>query len=252
MIPRFSCALNGVSPEDIDPALLLTDVTELPPRRRVSSVPTVRHGLMLLRRVRESLTVRLRFLIPEYDPVRRRDLAQKLHAWASPGGLLTTSDRPGQQLRVICDTLPLLSAMSWSDELEIDLTACRVPFWEYAEENRVVTGGAAVLTLPGDAEEIPVACEVTNLGTAALTDLTLVCGDTRMVFSGLALAPGDKLALSADGDLLRAETTDGSVLLHRTADSSDLLLADGGVQTAVSVTASQPVQAVFHARGRLL
>ncbi len=252
MIPRFSCALNGVTPQSIDPALCLTDVTELPPHRRVSSVPTVRHGLMLLRRVRESLTVRLRFLIPEYDPVRRRDLAQKLHAWAAPGGLLTTSDRPGQQLHVMCDTLPLLSAMSWSDELVIDLTAFHVPFWEYTEETRVVTGSAAILTLPGDAEEIPVACEVTNLGTAALTDLTLVCGDTRMVFSGLALTPGDKLALSADGDLLCAKTAAGSVLMHRTADSSDLLLADGGAGTAVSVSASQPVQAVFHARGRLL
>ena len=95
MIPRFSCALNGVSPEDIDPALLLTDVTELPPRRRVSSVPTVRHGLMLLRRVRESLTVRLRFLIPEYDPERRRDLAQKLHAWPLPADCSPPATAPG-------------------------------------------------------------------------------------------------------------------------------------------------------------
>ena len=252
MTTRFSCALNGVTPESIDPALRVTDLTELPPRRRVASIPTVRHGLMLLRRVRESLTVRVSFIIPEYDPARRRALLSKLHAWADPGGLLTTSDRPGQQLTVVCDTLPMLSAMSWSDEIHIDFTAYANPFWEYAEATQALTSDTSVLTLPGDAEEIPVSCRVTNTGTDALTTLTLRCGDTQMTFTGLTLEPGDTFTLDASGRPLTAYINNESMLLHRTAESSDLLLADGGTETPVSVTADQTVHAAFSARGRLL
>lgn len=252
MTPRFSCALNGVTPESIDPALRVTDLTELPPRRRVSSVPTVRHGLQLLRRVRESLTIRVSFVIPEYDPIRRRTLVSQLHAWADPGGVLTTSDRPGQRLIVVCDTLPMLSALSWSDVIHIDFTAYALPFWEYEAETQAVTDSAAELLLPGDAEEIPVACKVTNTGDAPLTTLTLGCGDTQMTFAGLSLAPGSVLELSSTAGLLTAKTDGASVLMQRTGDSSDLLLADGGKPAVVSVTADGSVSAVFHARGRLL
>lgn len=249
MTPRFSCALNGVTPESIDPSLRVTDLTELPPRRRVSSVPTARHGLMLLRRVRESLTIRVSFIIPEYDPVRRRALLSRLHAWADPGGVLTTSDRPGQQLQVVCDTLPMLSALSWSDVIHIDFTAYALPFWEYVAETESADG---MLTLPGDAEEIPVACEITNTGEEAITTLTIACGDTQMTFAGLSLSPGGIMTLACPDGLLCAEAEGRSVLMLRTAESSDLLLADGGVPAAVSATADGDVRAVFHARGRLL
>lgn len=252
MTPRFSCALNGVTPESIDPAFRVTDLTELPPRRRVSTLPTLRHGLMLLRRVRESLTVRVSFVIPEHDPVRRRELLHRLHAWAEPGGVLTTSDRPGQQLQVVCDTLPLLTALSWSDEIQLEFTAYAVPFWEYEELTQVATDSAALLSLPGDVEEIPVSCRVTNTGASALTTLTLQCGATEMTFTGLNLSPGGVFALEAGGGLLRATADGTSVLMQRTGASSDLLMADGGADTPVSVTADQSVSAVFEARGQLL
>lgn len=253
MTPRFSCALNGVSPEQIDPALRVTDLTELPPRRRVASVPTARHGLMMLRRVRESVTVRVSFILPEYDPVRRRALLQKLHAWGDPGGVLTTSDRPGQRLLVVCDTLPMLSALSWADEIHLEFTAYDPPFWEAQEETRVTTTGAADLLLPGDADEVPVACTVTNTGDAPLSTLTIRCGDTAMTFEGLSIAPGASLRLWTEGGVLHAEDGGGGdLIMCRTGDSHDLLLADCGRATAVSVTADQAVEAVFHARGRML
>lgn len=252
MTPRFSCALNGATPESLDPALRVTDITELPPRRRIATVPTIRHGLRLLTRVRESLTVRISFVIPEYDPARRRALLQKLHAWADPGGALTTSDRPGQLLHVACDTLPMLSALAWSDVVNIDLTAYETPFWQQAEETCVITSGEAVLTLPGDAEDVPVSCTVTNTGSSAVTTVTLVCGSTQMTFSGLSLHPGESLVLDASGAHLSAAVNGESMLMHRTGESSDLLLADSGAATPVSVTADGTVSAAFHARGRLL
>lgn len=252
MNERFSCALNGVSPESIDPAVRVTDLTELPPRRRVVTAPTARHGLRLLRRVRESLTVRVSFLIAEYDPVRRREVLQKLHAWADPGGVLTTSDRPGQRLAVQCDTLPTMSALCWSDEMYLEFTAYGVPFWELEEEATVITDSTAALTLGGSADECPVGAIVVHAGTEALTTLHLECGETQMTFEGLSLAPGGRFTLRYEDGLLRAEADGQSALMQRTADSSDLLLAAGGEETAVRVTADQPVSALFHGRGRLL
>ncbi|MBE5795815.1 MAG: hypothetical protein E7327_00370 [Clostridiales bacterium] len=252
MNERFSCTLNGISPASIDPAVRVTDLTELPPRRRVVTVPTARHGLRLLRRVRESLTVRVSFLIAEEDPVRRRTVLQALHRWAEPGGLLTVSDRPGQHLTVQCDTLPTMSALCWTDELAIEFTAYAVPFWETDESAKVTTGSSATLTLPGNADECPVGAVVTNNGSAALTTLTLRCGDTQMTFSGLSLAAGKKFTLGMSDGLLYADANGTGALMLRSGDSSDLLLADGGAATPVSVTADQPVQAVFSGRGRLL
>ncbi len=252
MPPRFSCALNGVTPESIDPTLRVTDLTELPPKCRIVTAPTGKHGLRLLRRVRESLTVRIFFIIPEYDPARRRALAAKLHAWGENGGLLTVSDRPGQQLRVVCDTLPMLSALCWSDEIRMEFTAYTDPFWEFAEATRAEITDAGTLTLPGSAVECPASVTATNLGNEPLTTITLTCGDTQMTFEDLALAPGETLILQMADGLLEAAAADVSILMCRTPESSDLLLAMGGTENAVSVQADQPVQAAFKARGRLL
>lgn len=252
MSNRFSCTLNGVSPESIDAAIRVTDLTELPPVRRVVTAPTIRHGLQLLRRVRERLTVRVHFVIAEQDPVRRRSLLAQLHAWAEPGGVLTVSDRPGQRLGVCCDTLPMLSALCWSDEVTIDFTAYCVPFWEYEEETIVTTTSRTTLLLPGTADECPVNVVCANTGSAGLTTLTLGCGRTFMTFKNLNLAPGGVLTLQVTDGLLRADAGGTSSLMKRTADSSDLLLADCGIETPVIVTADQPVNACFHARGRLL
>lgn len=252
MTNRFSCTLNGVSPESVDAAARVTDMTELPPRMRVVTVPTPRHGLRLLRRVRESLTVRVSFIIAEYDPVRRREVCQKLHAWAARGGELTVSDRPGQRLIVECDTLPTMNALSWSDEMSIELTAYAVPFWEEAAETSVTTAEAAALLLPGTADACPVGAEVTNLGTEALTSLTLRCGDTQMTFEGMSVPAGGVFSLRHEGGVLIAEAAGESALMHRTDGSHDLLLADCGEETEVAVSGDQPVSAVFHGRGRAL
>lgn len=252
MINRFSCTLNGVSPQSVHSAIRVTDLTELPPRLRVTTVPTARHGLRLLRRVRESLTVRVSFLLADYDPVSRREALAALHAWACPGGILTVSDRPGQQLQVECDTLPMMSALCWSDEISIDFTAYAVPFWETAEETSTATTGSAALTLPGTADDCPVCVEVANTGPDALTALTLQCGDTQIAFEGLAIPPGIVLSLGYRNGLLYAEADGVSVLMQRTASSSDCLLADAGSAVSVAVTADQHVSAIFHGRGRFL
>lgn len=252
MITRYSCALNGQSLDSLDASIHITDVTELAPQQRIVTAAASGHGLHVLRRVRERISVQVSFLIREYDTVRRREVLQKVFAWANAGGVLTTGDRPGQQLNVLCDTMPGMSSLMWLDEMTLSFTAFETPFWESAVRQSVTTGSSAALTLPGTADDCPVSCTVVNLGSDTLTTLTLQCGSTSMTFENLALRPGDSLVLTAESALCSAMAAGKSVLMHRTGDSADSLLADSGAVTTVSVTADQAVAATFSARGRYL
>lgn len=252
MITRYSCALNGVSLDSLDAAIHITDITELPPQQRIVTASSAGHGLHVLRRVRERISVKISFLIREYDTVRRREVLQRVFAWANGGGSLTTGDRPGQQLTVLCDTLPGMSSLMWLDELTLSFTAYETPFWESVTRSSVTTGASAQLTLPGTADDCPVSCTVVNLGAEALTALTLQCGDTAMSFEKLSLSPGESLMLTAVGRSVTIQAAGKTALMNRTDESDDLLLALSGETTAVSVAADQAVAATFSARGRYL
>ncbi len=252
MMTRYLCALNGIPLHGLDASIHVTDITELPPAQRIQTAARPGHGLHLLSRVRERLTVRVSCIVQEYDVVRRREVLQKLRAWANPGGVLTTNDHPGQQLTVECTGLPTESAQSWLDELTFDFTAYAVPFWEAAEATAVTTDSSGTLALPGSAEAAPVDVTLINKGTALLYSVTLTVGDTSMTFSALNLAAGATLTLTVEADCLRATVGGVSVLSCRTEESDDLLLARCGAENAVSIQAAQPVSATFSARGRYL
>lgn len=249
---RCDCALNGASLSALDPRIRVTDVIETAPRCRIQTADHPLAGMFLLRRNRQSLGVQVRFLLQEGDVVRRRTLMQKVLAWAERGGTLTTSDRPGQQLRVLCASSPAVSALSWLDELTIEFRAYQTPFWEAVSPVSVTTADTADLTVPGTAAEAPVTAEVVNTGVAPLTTLSLAAGHTRLLFEGLNLPASSAFRLDFADGLLTAAIDGVSVLPCRTADSDDLLLAPCGQTCEVSVSADQPVQASFWVRGRYL
>lgn len=252
MMTRYSCTLNGVSLDSLDPCIHITDLTELPPRQRIVTAPCIPGGLHVLQRVRESLTVRVRFLLRAYEPQARRAAMQKVFAWAEGGGVLTFSDRPGQQLQVVCDTLPGMSSLCWLDEMELSFTACRVPYWESAQPVTLSISDSGMLAVPGTAPSAPLTCQVVNLGAAPLTSLMLTAGDASMKFTGLSIAPGSAFTLGLRNGVLSAACSGESLLMHRTADSDDLLIAPCGADCPVSVEADQSVSATFVARGRYL
>lgn len=252
MITRYTCALNGVSLDSLAACIHITDVQELAPRQRIVTAKAPGDGLHVLRTCREQIAVRVSFIVYEYDTALRRSVLQKITNWAAPGGTLIIGDRTGQQLQVISQELPGLSALMWLDELTLTFTACMPPYWEDAEAVSAVTSDTAALTLPGSALPCPVSCTVTNLGSAPLTTLTLSCANTQMTFTRLSLPASGVFTLSMSDGLLAADADGVSAMLNRTDDSDDLLLAPGGDSCTVSVTADQAVSATFEARGRYL
>lgn len=247
-----ACTLDGASLADAADGLLLIDVREDAPRMRTATCPRPDGGTTTLLCQRESLSIRVELALHEPDPAKWRAAVSALSAWAEKGGMLRLSTRPGQRLTIDRAALSVPSAADWTDKLTLTLTASEVPWWEEEQPVSAVITETGLLTVPGSTGRAPVDVTVTNGGDGVLTQVKLVCGDTQMAFEGLALSPGDELTLSAARGMLTALVGQESVLTRRTALSDDLLLAESGKVSVLSVSADQSVSAAFSVRGRYL
>lgn len=250
MTTQFDCALDDILLSSLDDHICVLDIKENTPKLRTTALSMHPDGQHLLRQTRESLTVQVHFAIHEEDPTRRREAMQVVCAWAAKGGLLTTSDRPGQQLTVICTETPAMSADDWTEALTLSFTTAHSPYWEDAEPTQVTGSGAMMLTVPGTADFAPVDAAIFNTGTAPVTHLSLHCGSTYIIFEDIFLPVGGQFFLQNTKGVLFAHINGESVLRHRTSGSADLLLAPCGQECLVSALALQPLQATFTARGR--
>lgn len=134
MADRLYCALNGTTLRDLDARIHLLDVEELAPAVRMVTASRIGGGLHLLRRQREQLSLRVRFLIEEYDIAARHQLLHLVAAWAEAGGVLTLHEDGKRVLRVVCTQYPTMSTLNWLETLSLVFTAFSCPYWEDAAE----------------------------------------------------------------------------------------------------------------------
>lgn len=236
--------LDGIPLHELDPAILVTDVQEQPPSMNVLTHPLVHgDGLRVTKRTRQSLSVAVRFLVREYDTLRRKAVMQKIVAWANAGRYLTLSDRPGQRLRVEVDALPTItSALKWTQEMSLVFTAYAVPFWESEFPTTLTTAASAELMVPGNASHVPVEASIHPTGDT----VTISVDATAITLTGLS---GDVAITHDDRGLLRISSGGQSLLASRTPASSDDLLAVPGRVNTFSITGGT---ATFSVRGRWL
>lgn len=250
MTTRYQCALDGVGLHTLDDAIIVTDIQEHPPVMRQSAAIRARYeGSLLTCNARQSLTVTIRFLIREYDVVRRKAVMRKIAAWAAGGKYLTIGDRPGQRLRVSAEISPTLtSALKWTEELSLSLTARATPYWQAETPVAAAAGpgtsGTVSLTPNGDAPRCFLEFHAVNQGSGALNRLTVGTPGASITLSGLGLAPGAAVDVAYDEHGLLTLPA-----RFRTAQSSDDLPLSTGLANAVSYSADQPVAIHFSARG---
>lgn len=252
MISRFDAAINGTWISEVDDSIIVTDVKEEKPRTRANTAEkAVGAGSRFIRNERESASVGVSFVIWEQDVQRRKEILQRVQEWAGASDVshLEINDRAGQRLCVRCTEMPsMASSLNWQEQMHAVFTAYELPFWQDSEPSRAVITANGSLFVPGMGESL---CdvEVTNNGSGAITTLTLVCGNTKLVFAGISLAAGKTLALSHDDlGLLSARIGNTSVLNKRTAESDDDLIAMCGQYNTITVSGGT-VSAVFKARG---
>lgn len=178
MADRLYCALNGTTLRDLDARIHLLDVEELAPAVRTVTANRIGGGLHLLRRQREQLSLRVRFLIEEYDIAARHQLLHLVAAWAEAGGVLTLHEDGKRVLRVVCTQYPTMSTLNWLETLSLVFTAFSCPYWEDAAETSFLMPNTSdapskLLAVPGDAPETPLNLLIRNIGDAAITTLTI-------------------------------------------------------------------------------
>ena len=263
MKTHFSCQMNGIELGDIDERIAVVDIAEESPALALSTSGNAKYdGTRLIRRTRQHLTVEITLAILERDPARRSEIADKVAAWCQDG-YLTVSYRPGQRLRCALAALPGMgSALKWAQELTIRYTAFAWPWWEdelpvVARISQAGQAGAVVLSPTGTADWTRVEAEVTNHSGGVVNSVDIVCGETRMAFTGLGMADGETLSATYDQQgLLQLLITGGgaarSAMSMRTAASSDDLIARQGSANEIRLAADGAVTGQFRARGRYI
>lgn len=258
MMTRYEAWLDKKSLSAIDPSVYILDIAYSSPRFALSAVDKPgRDGQYVTSMNARSNSVVITLEIHDQDTARRQEVCRRVQAWAMGGGVLTTRDRHGQRLCVICEEPSAVSsALKWTQPLKITLTAYEQPFWEdeYPKSTTVSgTSGKASLYVPGFGALTRVEASVKNSSGGTINALTLAAGGTKMNFDGLGLASGETLTIDYDENgLLRIRVGDASKMSCRTAASDDDLMLRTGISSEMSVSADASVTAVFKARGLYL
>lgn len=257
MRTRYEAQIDGISLSSISPAIIVTDIQEAAPnvRRTTANYPTG-DGQRVLRTVRQYLRVTITFEIHDQDVRRRAGISERVTRWAQ-GRYLKVGHRPGQRLRVICETPPAVtSAMQWTQQLKVVFSAYAVPFWEDAVATQVTISGDGDATayVRGTAKEALVEATVENTGDSAITAVTLKAGDTAFSFSDISIPSDGSLVIAYDDErVLSSRIGAASVLSKRTTASSDDLLAPCGQRVAFAVNgAGANSKTTFSVRGAYL
>lgn len=258
MRTRYEAWLDKKSLSAIDPAIYIRDIAYEAPRfmTTANDVPG-RNGQRVTNRHAQTSSVVISFEIHEQDVARRHEIMMRVQAWAAKGGKLTTNDRRGQQLRVMCEELPAISsALKWTQALKVTFTAYEQPFWEDEHPRTVVLEGmnaSKSLYAPGNGAQTRVEVQVENKSSGTIDALTLKAGGTTFDFEGIGLASGATLIIDYDEmGLLRIRVGEESKIHCRTAASDDELLIETGAHSEVIAVASGTVKAMFKARGLYL
>ena len=249
MITRYSAWMDGVGLQNLDPTIYIIDIEESVPSMNVVTMQRAGgDGMHVARRQRQALTVTIRYMVREYDTVRRKDVFNKISTWAR-GKYLSISDRPGQRLRVQCDAAPVVnSALRWTETQSLVLTAYQKPYWEDETPLAVsVAGrtGEALVNTPANAVGFYVDVVVKNTSSAKINTLRISTHHGEMFFEDIDLAAGGELGVWYDDDgILRLP------IGKRTAQSVDDFELEPGKQERFVFEADNLVNIEFFVRGR--
>lgn len=243
--------LNSVSMLRDVPDAIIVDIQYSPAQiEDVSMDKGKGHGVIITKRRFSGASVEVFYDLSIYSPEARQNAIMKVQAWAINGGILRTSDRKNQRLKVRCITPPTVgSALRWTELLSIKFQADELPFWEAETENVATITGGGTFSVGGIVDNAQVSASVTSPQT--ITTLAITCGDTTINLNGISVPAGTAVTIDYDDNgFLRIYAGGTNLMAKRTG--SDELLAPCGKATNVRVLSNVSVSCVLRARGRWL
>lgn len=234
MISRYHATLNGVGLDAISPKIYIQDISYLPPgHQRATFSVARRDGGRILNRYKEKAGCTITFVIREYNPNKRQSICQSVCAWARDGGVLKTSDRQGQQLNCVCETLPYIaSAHKWTDPLSITFSAYVLPYWQddiQTIASATGTRGSKNIFVPGSAPEAYLSARI--VAGSALTWLSLSTATTGITLNNLSLPAGGTILIDYDENMVQRIRQGNTSILGKRVGDDDLIVTCGKVNT---------------------
>ena len=250
---KHRVAVAGVQLDEIDERIMITWVGTEKPKENISTISLMgEHGSRVTNKHRDSIDVTVKFTlrIRKKQMSERETLLERINAWASMGGWLTTNYKPGRRIRVfLAEFATAGDPWEWTTEYSLVFRACGVPYWQetsgQTETQSGKSNGTFTLTNPGSSGTIDVSFLNTSSGT--VNTFSITAGESAILLSNLGLASGETLKIDrADNGQraylrIRIMDTGGS---HRSLleavdpESDDDLIIGTGAQT-VSFTAQR-------------
>lgn len=255
MITRLRASLDGHALDAIADEIYIIDAAYMtPPFSVASSTYAARDGSLVHSRTTPMTQATITFEIHEADVERRQSICMDVQRWAMRGGWLEISDRPGQRMRVVCDTPPVIgSALKWTDKIRVSFTAYDKPWWEDIRARRVSVGADSAVTLyvAGSVDRVPIDAVLKNASGTTVQTVTVHAGDTTMQLYGLNWQDGGEIVVAHDERGYLTLTMDGASIMHlRTPESSDELEIRTNAHERIALEAAEGVTMTVEARGR--
>jgi hypothetical protein len=251
MISRYEAYLNGIALSSISADILVHDIQYATPsyKNEVFSVAK-RQGARIHRRYIGKAQTSIIFEIHTYNTATRQSICNAVQMWAKDGGILTTSDRPGQRFRCVCETPPVItSASKWTDELSVVFSAYSVPYWEdeyYASTTLSGSSGSGNLFVPGSVDDVPVEVDIVPSGT--LTSISLTVNGRTLSISGVSIASGTTIKIAYDDEMIQSIMAGTTSILNKRTGVDDLL-ANGNKNNSIGFTSNVSCSVTFKGRG---
>lgn len=240
-------ALDGVQLDSVDSRIMISRVETGDGKENVTAVSLMGgSGSRVTGIHRDSIDITVKFFIrlKKRDMAARETVLEKANAWAANGGLLTTNNKSGRQIRVFrAQAAAAGDPWEWTKEYAIVLRACGVPYWQESTPVTVTKTGVNSSTFSmtvGGSERTVTDVTFVNTSEATCNTFQISTGTGVIGFDSLGLAPGETLSIDhADtgrGAYLRIRIKDTSnvwrsAMAKRTPGSSDDLYIMPGSQT---------------------
>jgi len=255
----MSLYLDGIALENLSDAIKVKSVDASAASVTAATAENAKYSGLRYLGLREGCrVVKISFKILATDPQEREQVVCDVLDWAR-GTKLEIPQRPDQYLNVRCTEYPDLELVRdyANKDIKITFTAYD-PDWKACAATLVplnTSAGvevSATLSPPGTQDITFLEFEITNNGAAAMEAASVSVNGRTFAFAGLALAAGDTLTVSYDGDrLLKMATGSGADKLQcRTAGSDDDLTLLQRQANTVTVTTGEDCAVKLMARGQ--
>ena len=252
MVTRYRAWMGEEALEDIDPSIIIIDILEDAPNEAVTTEARPGGGMYLTGQLRQSVTVTISVEIHDTDTIHRQMVLGKIMRWGIGGKYLRASHRPEQRLYVDSIETANISALKWTETLEIKLTAYQRPWWEEATVSKTETVEASksgIITVynRGDAE-CPL--EAVFVAIDPLTSVTISCASEKIVLTNISVKTGEEIRIEHDENGIQQITAAGkSAMGNRSGQSADEIMLKPGINN-VSFIGDGLLALTVNVRGR--